>query len=166
MTTPLLLAKVTTYKAKALYSGVHNWTQTTQAIKHISVTIRSDMLASIPQSISSMFLNNARFASYRIVMLSHLLTHLNPSSRENLLLSISDITCLEMRIGKSSINFMLRVQGISQLMQDITMDRTIPLFVISSLNRDRYLGVKSHYLAGDITLIKCNLIDLSGLFSS
>ena len=113
-----------------------------------------------------MFLNNARFASYRIVMLSHLLTHLNPSSRENLLLSISDITCLEMRIGKSSINFMLRVQGISQLMQDITMDRTIPLFVISSLNRDRYLGVKSHYLAGDITLIKCNLIDLSGLFSS
>ena len=128
VTTPLLLAKVTTYKAKALYSGVHNWTQTTQAIKHISVTIRSDMLASIPQSISSMFLNNARFASDGIAMLSLFLTHLKPSSIGNLLLAISDLTCLKMGLSESSIDYISRVLGISQRMHGITMERIIPIF--------------------------------------
>ena len=90
-----------------------------------------------------MFLNDARFVSYGITMLSSLLTHLNPSSNRNLPLVISDLTRLEMRLGKSSIDYMSRVRGISQIMQGVTIDHIIPLFDIASLDHDRYPGVKS-----------------------
>ena len=105
-----------------------------------------------------MFLNDAIFASDGIAMLSLLLTHLNPSSRENLLLSISDPTRLEMRLGKSSIDYMLRVRGISQRTQGIKMEPIIPLFAIASLGHERYPGVKSRYLVGDATLVNCNIL--------
>ena len=56
-----------------------------------------------------MFLNDTSFSLDRISMLSHLLTHLNPSTNENLLLAISDLTRLEMGLDKSSIDYMSRV---------------------------------------------------------
>ena len=77
-------------------------------------------------------------------MLSSLLTHLNPSPNENLLLEISDLTLLEMILGESSIDYMSRVLGIAQRMQVVTIDRIIPLFTITSLDHERYPGVKSH----------------------
>ena len=61
-----------------------------------------------------MFLNDAGFTSDEIAMLSSLITHLNPSSNENLLLAITDLTPLEMRLGELSIDYMPRVRGISQ----------------------------------------------------
>ena len=93
-TTLLLLAQILTHKAEAVYSRVHDWTQTTQLSKHLSITISAEMLTYLPRSVSSMFLNDTRFASDRVDILSHLLNLLNPSSSENLLLAISDITCL------------------------------------------------------------------------
>ena len=113
-----------------------------------------------------MFLNAARFVSEGITILSLLLTHLKPSSRENLLLAISDLTRFEMRLGKSSIDYMSRVRGISQRTQGIKMERIIPLFAITSLDNKRYPGVKSHYLVGDSVLVNCDLLELSSLLSS
>ena len=164
--TPLLLAKIETYKAEAFYAGVHDWTQTTPTNRQLSVAISSDTLALIPSLISLMFLNEARLASDRIVMLSSLLTHINPYSNENLLLTISDLTRLEMRLGESSIDYMSRVCGIAQRMPGVTIDRIILLFEIASLDHERYPGVKSRYLAGDTVLVNCDLLQLSGLISS
>ena len=115
-TTTLFLAQIETYKAEAFYDGVHEWTQTKPTNRQLSVAISSDVLASLPSSISSMFLNDAIFVSDRITMLSSLLTRLNPSYNENLLLVISDLTRLEMRLGKSSIDYIPRVRGIAQRM--------------------------------------------------
>ena len=42
-------------------------------------------------------------------MLLHILTHINPSSSENILLSIKDLNQLQMLLGESSINYMSRV---------------------------------------------------------
>ena len=113
-----------------------------------------------------MFLNESRFASEGITMIYLFLTHPNPSSSENLPLAISDLTRLEMRLGESSINYMLRVRGISQRMQGITMERIIPLFATKSLDHDRYPGVNSCYLTGDTALVNCDLLELSGLLPS
>ena len=70
-------------------------------------------------------------------MIYLLLTHLNPSSRENLLLTISDLTRLEMGLGESSIDYMSGVRGIYQCIHGITMERIIHLFDIVSLDHDR-----------------------------
>ena len=113
-----------------------------------------------------MFLNDARFTSDGIAMLFLLLTHLNPSSNENILLEISDLTRLKMRLGESSIKYILRIQGISQRTQGVKIDRIIPLFAIASIDHDQYPGVKSRYLAGDTALVNCNLLQLRGLLSS
>ena len=113
-----------------------------------------------------MFLNDAIFASDRIAMLSSLLTHLNPSAIKNPLLAISDLTRLDMRLGESSIDYKSRVQGISQHMQGIKMKRIILLFAIDLLDHYRYPGVNSRYLAGDFTLVNCDLLKLRGLLSS
>ena len=164
-TTPLFLAQIATYKAEALYARVHDWNCTTLASRQISAAISSDMLALFPSSISSMFLNEARFVSDRIAMIYSLLTNLNPSSSENLLLAISDLTGLKMRLGKSSIDYMSRVQEISQHMQGITMERIIPLFAISSLDHDGYPGSKIRYLEGYVALVNSDLLQLSGLLS-
>ena len=165
-TTPLFLAQFLTYKSEAFYAGVHDWTHTTQSSKHFSILISADMLVSLPRSVSLVIFNDAIFASDSIVMISHLLTHLNPSSSENLLLYISDITRLDMVLGESSIDYMSRVQGISQHMQGITMDNIIPLLTIAGLDHNRYPGVKSCYLASNAALVNCNLLGLSGLISS
>ena len=165
-TTPLFLAQIETYKDEAFYDGVHDWTQTTPTNRQHSVSIISDMQDFLPSSISSMFLNDARFASDGIAMLLSLLTHPNPSSNENLIFAISDLTRLEMRLGKSSIDYMSRVRGISQRMQGVTIYRIIPLFAIASLDHERYPGVKSRYLAGDTALVNCDLLQLSVLLSS
>ena len=58
-TTPLLLAQIETYKAEAFYASIQDWTKTTQMTSQLRVSIRLDMLASLPASISSMFLNDA-----------------------------------------------------------------------------------------------------------
>ena len=116
-TTPLYLAQMATYKAEAFYSRVHDWTHTTPTNQQLSIAIRSDILASLPSSISLMFLNDARFASDGIAMISSLFIHLNLSFKKNLLLAISDPTRLEMRLGESSIDYMPRVCGISQRIQ-------------------------------------------------
>ena len=71
-----------------------------------------------------------------------------------------------MGLGESSIDYMLRVRGISQRIQGNTMDRIISLFANASLNHDRYPGVKIRYLTGDAALVNCNLLDLSSLLSS
>ena len=97
---PLVLAQIETHKAEAFYAGVHDWMQTTPTNGQLSVATSSDMLASLPSSISLMLLNDAIFASDGITMLLSLLTHLNPSSNENHLLAISDLTRLEMRLGE------------------------------------------------------------------
>ena len=97
------------YKSEAFYSGFHDWTHTTQASNNSIVAFSDDMLASIPLSVSLMLLNNARFESEGIAMLFHLLTHLKPYSRENLLLAISDLNHLEMGLGESRIDYMFRV---------------------------------------------------------
>ena len=47
-TTPLFLAQFLTYKAEAFYSGVHDWTHTTQSSKHFSIVISADILVSLP----------------------------------------------------------------------------------------------------------------------
>ena len=86
-------------------------------------------------------------------MRSSLLTNLNPSSNENLILAISDLTSLEMILGKSSIGYMSRVRGIAQRMQGVTIDHIIPLFAIASLDHEMYPGVKNRYLAGDTALV-------------
>ena len=117
--------------------------QTTPASKHLSVAISYNMLALLLQSLSLIFLNDNRFASDGIAMISHLLTHFKTSSRKNLLLAISDLTCLEMGLGESSIEYMSRFRGISQHIHGITMDKIIPLFAIASLDHGRYPGVES-----------------------
>ena len=71
-----------------------------------------------------------------------------------------------MGLGKSNIDYMLRVQGISQRMHSIIMYSIIPLFAIVSLDHDCYPGVKIHNLAGDATLVNFRLLDLSGVLSS
>ena len=134
--------------------------------RHLSVAISLDMLASLLSSISSMLLNDTRFMSDGIAMLSSLITHLNPSSNEDLLLAILDITRLEMRLGKLSIYYMPRVRGIAQRMHGVTIDHIIPLFGIASLDHESYLGVKSRYFAVDTALVNCDLLQLSGLLSS
>ena len=70
-------------------------------------------------------------------MLSQLLTHLKSSSSENLILAISDLTCLEMGLGELIIDYILRVHGISQRMKGVTMEKIIPLFAIARLDYDR-----------------------------
>ena len=120
----------------------------------------------LPSLISSMFLNDIRFASDGIAMLSSLLTHDNLSSNENFLLAISDLTRLEMILGESRIDYLSRVCGIAQRMHSVTIDRIIPLFAIASLDRERYPGVKSRYLVGDTALVNCDLLQLSGILSS
>ena len=72
------------------------------------------MLASLTQAVSSMFLNYIKFATYRISMISPLLTNLKSSSSEKTLLYISDITRVEMKLGKTRIEYMLRIRSISQ----------------------------------------------------
>ena len=99
-------------------------------------------------------------------MLLSLITHLNPSSNENLLLAIIDLTRLEMRLGESSIDYMPRVRGIAQRMHRVNIYRIIPLFAIASLDNERYPGVKIRYLVGDTALVNCGLLQLSGLLSS
>ena len=113
-----------------------------------------------------MFLNDARLASDGIAMLSSLLTHLNSSSNENLLISISYLARIEMRLGELIIDYMLRVCVIAQRMQVVTIDRIIPLFAITCLDHERYPGVKSRYFVGDTALVNCDLLQLSGLLSS
>ena len=131
--TPIFLAQVTTYKAEAFYARVHDWTCTTPASRKLSVAIISHILASLLLSISSMLLNDARFTSDGITMLSLLITHLNPSSSKNLLLVISDLTRLNMQLGKSNIDYMPRVRGISQRMQGITIEHIITLLPFTVL---------------------------------
>ena len=63
-----------------------------------------------------------------------------------------------MGLGKSSIDYISRVRGISQRIHGITMERIIPLFAIAGLNHDQYPGVKSHYLTGDAALVNCDLL--------
>ena len=113
-----------------------------------------------------MLLNDTIFVSDGIAMFSLLITHLNSSSSENLLLDISDLTCLAMRLNELSIDYILRALGISKRMKLIKMERIIRLFAITSLYHDRYSGVKSRYLAGYAALVNCNLLKLRGLLSS
>ena len=80
-----------------------------------------------------MFLNSTRFASEGITMLSSLIAYLKPSSNENLLLAITDITSLEMILGELSIDHTTRVRGVSQRMHGVEIDCIIPLYEIASL---------------------------------
>ena len=164
-TTPLFLYQIATYKAEYFHAGVHDWTHTTPTNRQLRAAISSDMLALLPSSISSMLLNDARFALDGIAIISSLLTHLNPSPNKKILLAISDLTRLKMRLGEPSINYMSRVRSISQRMQGVKIECMIPLFTIASLDHGRYPGGKSRYLTGDTTLVNCNLLQLSGLLS-
>ena len=68
-----------------------------------------------------------------------------------------------MQLGKSSINYIWRVQVISQRMQGVTIDRIISLFAIMSLDHDQYPGVKNRYLTRYTALVNCDSLQLSGL---
>ena len=122
-TKPLFLTQVVTYKFEEYYAGVQDLNQTMSATKHMSVSISADMLPSLPHAVSSMFLNNARFASGGISVLSFLITHPNSSSRKNILLAISYLTFLEMEVGESSIDFMPRVRDVSQRLKGLSMEK-------------------------------------------
>ena len=113
-----------------------------------------------------MLLNDIIFASDGIAIISHLLTHLNPSYSENLVLAISDITCLEMKSDKANIEYMSRVCGIPQGMRGVLVEKTIPLFPIASLYHNHYPGMKSWYITGDPALVNFKLINLRGLIYS
>ena len=89
-----------------------------------------------------MLLNDTRFSSDGISVISHLLTRLNPSSSENLLLAISDLTPLKMGLGETSIKYMSLVHGISQFPRGVSTEKIIPIFSIKILDPDRYPGVK------------------------
>ena len=45
------------------------------------------------------------------------------------------------------------------------MDQIIPLFVIASLDHERYPGMKIRYLVGNTALVNFNLLDISVLLS-
>ena len=75
-------------------------------------------------------------------MISHLLTHLNPSYSEKLLLTISDLTRLVMGLGETSIYYMSHVCGVSQCLQGVSMEKIFPLFAILILDHNRYPGTK------------------------
>ena len=120
-------------------------------------------MVSLPRSVSPMFLNNIIFSSDRISMISNLLTHPKPSSIENLLLSNSDLTCLDMGLGELSIKYMSHIHSISQQMCGFSMEQIIPLFSIAGLDHNQYPGVTIRYLASDPALVNCNLLDISGL---
>ena len=47
----------------------------------------------------------------------------------------------------------------------ITMERIIPLFAIASLNHDRYPGMKSRCLAGNVAMVNYYLLELSSILS-
>ena len=96
--------------------------------KHLSVTISAEMLSYLPHTVSSIFLNDARFASDRIAMLLSLLAHLNLSSRKNILLAISYLTRLEMGAGESSIYFISRIRVVSQCLKGVPTEQIITLF--------------------------------------
>ena len=68
-----------------------------------------------------------------------------------------------MRLGKSSIDYMLRVRDIAQRMHGVTIDHIIPLFAIASIDHERYPVVKSRYLAGYTVLVNCDLLQPRGL---
>ena len=104
--------------------------------KQLGVVISADILSSLPQALSSMFLNNNRFASDGIAILSNLITHLKPSSRENLRLAINDLNHLEMSLGGSSINYISHVRGVSQCLQELSMDKVILLSTITILDHE------------------------------
>ena len=70
--------------------------------------ISADMLASLPGTVSPMLLNGKSLPSDEIAMISHFLTHLNPSSSKNLILAISDLTCLDMGLGDTIIYYIYR----------------------------------------------------------
>ena len=112
-----------------------------------------------------MFLNNTRFSSDGIANISHLLTELKPSSIENLIVFISDITRLNMVLDKKSIDYMIRVRSISQRLEGVSMEKIIPLFAIARLYHDWYPGVKSRYLVVAPALVNCELLGISGILS-
>ena len=120
-------------------------------------------MVSLPRSVSPMFLNNIIFYSGRISIISNLLTHPKPSSIENLLLSNSDLTCLDMGLGELSIKYMSRIHSISQKICGFSMEQIIPLFSIAGLDHNQYPGVTIRYLVSDPALVNCNLLDISGL---
>ena len=101
-----------------------------------------------------------------IAILSHLLTHMNPSSSENLLLDISDLTLLKIGSCETIINYMSRIHGISQRIQQVLMEKIVPLFAIAGLDHDFHPNVRSRYLAGRPALVNFNLLNLNGLLSS
>ena len=70
-----------------------------------------------------------------------------------------------MGLGKTSIDYIPRVSGISQRMQGVLIEKIIPLLAIVSLYHNCYPGAKIRYLAGYPTLVNCIIIDLSGIFS-
>ena len=70
-----------------------------------------------------------------------------------------------MGLGESIIDYMSRVRGISQRMHRIPTERIIPIFAIASIDHDRYPGVKSSHLAGNVALVNYDLLDLSGILS-
>ena len=88
-----------------------------------------------------MFLIGPRFASNGVTMLLSLLTHLNPSSRKKHLLVISDLTRLEMGVGKISINIMSCIRGVSQRLKRVSMEQITPLSPIASLEHYRYPSI-------------------------
>ena len=56
-------------------------------------------------------------------MISPLLTNLKSSSSEKTLLYISDITRVEMKLGKTRIEYMLRIRSISQRKWGVLMEK-------------------------------------------
>ena len=71
-----------------------------------------------------------------------------------------------MVLGEFINDYMSCVWGIYQCMEGIMMDKIILIFAVTSLYHNRYPGVKFCHLAGNVILVNCNLLDLSGLLPS
>ena len=64
------------------------------------------------------------------------------------------------------IDYMSHVQGVSQRLQGIYMDKIISLFATSRLYHDHYPGIESRFLAWEQAIITCGLLDIVGLLYS
>ena len=124
------------------------------------------MLPYLPRALSSKFWNDDCFASNGISILSHHMSHLKQSPSDNLVLDINELNHLDILLNETIIYCMSYIRGVSQWLQVISMDKIIPLLVITNLDYDRYPGIKSWYLAGYPTLFHRNILSLGGLLLS
>ena len=112
-TTPLLISQIESFKSEAYYSVVHNWTRTSPASRQLSVAIRSNIFASLPSSVSSMFLNESRSVSDRIAMIFCFSLTSTPFPEKTFCSQFQTSLALRCDLASRALIFFLMVRGIS-----------------------------------------------------